>query len=645
MYAVSQEFKDKISAQKRKIDAKIIIDYTNPFQDQAVNQVVSEEADISYPQHTSDSILQTAGKIASLDGTWMLDGTWISAPDDEEEYYTQMGWWGRQLAGTGGIFSSPYPSITLSFAPRSVDSLICVGDSAREEYPVDFEIKLYNETDSLLYTEAVTGNTLIEWSKDLTTPQAEVAKIELTITKWSHEGRQAKIIELLTAVQETYEGDEIMSINLLEEREVSQGSLPVGNISANEIDIVLYNKDRKFDAGNTESPIYNLLRANRRIRAYLGITKDDELKEWVPLGTFWSGDWNVPEQGLTASTSGRDRLEQLRNTEYTTSVVEQNKTLYYLAEKVLVDAGLRPEEYTIDTDLQNYTIPWAYLDRMSHREALRIIAEACLGQVYCDREGIIQVKIIDSEVSENIYPELSVDNDLYLWQDDALSVEGFNFVYEYGDIYLDMDQGLTKEVYFEKSNPIKWSKISNKIEVNRFPLTVSNNTEEVYLSEEVDPGVYICNFNKVPCTQASATITSGNVVSEQYYSWGAIIEVDTVGAFTISINAKPLVALGNQKIVRQDDVSMADNGVVLYKFNDNPLIQTRAQAEDIAQRLIDYYSNPRRDITISWRGNPSWLLGDLVAVVDDNEINNYIIAQQSIEYNGGLKAEVGGRRI
>lgn len=93
----------------------------------------------------------------------------------------------------------------------------------------------------------------------------------LEITKWSHAGRQAKILEFFTSIQETYEGDDILLVRLLEEREVSQGSLPVGNISANEIDIRLNNETRKFDAGNKQSPLYQTLKANRRIRAWLGV--------------------------------------------------------------------------------------------------------------------------------------------------------------------------------------------------------------------------------------------------------------------------------------------------------------------------------------------------------------------------------------
>ena len=121
---------------------------------------------------------------------------------------------------------------------------------------------------------------------------------------------------IFTAIQETYEGDDILLVSLLEEREVSQGSLPVGNISANEITIRLDNTNRKFDAGNPNSPLHGLIKPNRRIRAWLGVEHEDGAKEWVPLGVFWCGDWEAPEDELYAQTRGRDRLELLRKSTY-----------------------------------------------------------------------------------------------------------------------------------------------------------------------------------------------------------------------------------------------------------------------------------------------------------------------------------------
>jgi len=120
--------------------------------------------------------------------------------------------------------------------------------------------------------------------------------------------------------------------------------------------------------------------------------EEELIIEYVPLGVFWSGDWSVPEDGLYAHTTGRDRLELLRQSTYDTSEVEQDKSLYDLAVDVLSDAGLTVDEYWIDPMLENFIVPYSFFAPQSHREALRKIAEASVGQVYCDREGIIRVE-------------------------------------------------------------------------------------------------------------------------------------------------------------------------------------------------------------------------------------------------------------
>jgi sugar lactone lactonase YvrE len=213
----------------------------------------------------------------------------------------QMGWWGAQFAGVGGAFTAPYPTLTVTHLPRPIRQLKVVGDTAREEYPVDFTIKLYAQDDTLLKTETVTGNTQVSWSKTLDSQVLDVAKQVLTITKWSHEGRCAKIIEFFTSIREVYETGDLVSIRLLEEREASQGSLPVGNVSANEIVLALNNEDGKFDVDNEMSPLANLLKANRRIRAWLGTELQIPFIHEEDGGDFATGELDgvvVGEDGL-----------------------------------------------------------------------------------------------------------------------------------------------------------------------------------------------------------------------------------------------------------------------------------------------------------------------------------------------------------
>ena len=272
MYLTSQEFQEKIKQQiDRRIFGKVQIDYTSPFLDQSITVVANENAHVSYPAQTADGLTEPYAKFASLDGTWTLGDGYEPAPGPDEARFVQMGWWGDQLAGAGGAFTTPYPTLTMEFFPRPIDSLKVVGDSKREEWPVDFNIRLYDENDTLLHTETVTGNNEVAWSKSLGTMVIGVTKMIIEITRWSHEGRQVKILEFFTSVQETYEDDDIIFIHLLEEREVSHGSLPIGNISSNEVEIHLLNEDGKFDVGNVNSPLHGLLRVNRRIQVWLGV--------------------------------------------------------------------------------------------------------------------------------------------------------------------------------------------------------------------------------------------------------------------------------------------------------------------------------------------------------------------------------------
>jgi hypothetical protein len=272
VYPVTQDFLDKMKADRRQVFARVEIDYTDPFIDQSIRIEANEQANISYPQQTADSVDQTTRKYACLDGTWDLtSGEYHLAPSADQLTQQQFGWWGAQFCDQDGYFASPYPTLTVRHLPRPIRQLKVVSDTARGEYPVDFTIKLYAQDDTLLKTETVTGNDQVSWQKALETQVLDVAKQVLEITKWSLPGTCAKIVEFFTSIREVYETGDLVNLRLLEEREASQGSLPVGNISSNEITLALSNADKKFDIDNENSPLKNLLKPNRRIQAWLGL--------------------------------------------------------------------------------------------------------------------------------------------------------------------------------------------------------------------------------------------------------------------------------------------------------------------------------------------------------------------------------------
>lgn len=337
--------------------------------------------------------------------------------------------------------------------------------------------------------------------------------------------------------------------------------------------------------------------------------------EFVSLGTFWSGDWDVPEDEIYALTTGRDRLEVLRKSTYDTSKVEVNTNLYDIAENILKSAELLPTQYWIDDELKDYEIPYAYFDSQSHREALRKIAEACVGQVYCDREGIIRI-------------------------------EGASYLESKNDV----DLVITKDDYFRKNNPAKGEEIANSIEVETQFLNPGT-PKEVYRSNEAisinanETLTVNVTYNDKPCINAIASLaeTSGDVTIDdvEYYATNADVTLKSIsgGTAKIVVNATPLIIQSRDKIVAKDEQSIIDNGIMKFSFPANALVQTREVAQMIANKLLQYYKDPRRDVEIEWRGNPALELGDVIDTDD-----KYYVTKQEIEYSGYLRAKLDGRK-
>ena len=104
MYPVTQDFIDKMKADRRRVLARVEVDYTDPFLDQSLEIEANEQANVSYPQQTADSVDQTTRKYACLDGTWDLtSGEYHLAPSADQLTQQQFGWWGAQFAEKNGL--------------------------------------------------------------------------------------------------------------------------------------------------------------------------------------------------------------------------------------------------------------------------------------------------------------------------------------------------------------------------------------------------------------------------------------------------------------------------------------------------------------------------------------------------------------
>jgi len=622
MISVSQAFKDAIQGNPRKLYAKAEILFTDPFVTRSITITPGTNAYTSYPDQTANNKTMTSYKIISLDGYNILDGSYRLAPSEDDTYPIEMGWWSEQISEADGTFTTN-PYLLVEFEPSTIAKIAVAGDIQRSEYPVHFKIDFKDNSETVIHTIELTDNSDVIWEYEFETPLTDIAKLELTIYQWNKPYTNSKIVEFFTTLHETYYNDDIVKFDVLEEIQSEDAKLMVSGVSTNQLQLSLYNRDKRFSAGNTDSPLSGALKPHRKVTVYLSY-KDFQndppaSDEQVTLGEFWTTEWNVPEDKLFVSLTAQDKLTLLGQSLYRTSVLKYDVTLYELAEDVLTDAGLATNEYVIDTALQNYIIPYGYFKVMTHWQALQRIAQACLGYIYCGRDGRIHIKAFDT-------------------------------MFQGGSV-----ASLTKSNYFKKSNPIQQKEIVNYVEVTIYPLTEETQTETIYDSsvpipiEADETKTVTIEYKEIPsevtitAKQSPAGFTITNI---DYYSWGADVTVysPNAGDFILKADGNPIKQTGKEIAIVTDETSIKEHGVLKYTIQNCHLIQKREHAEELANKAIQISSLPRRTFTIDWRGDPTLELGDKISVTDDFETADCYIVRQEFQYDGTLRSRIIGRR-
>lgn len=652
MLTVSSNFKyattDTIRFPKAKLDFIWTDIYVDPL---LTTECSTENYNIVYSRdkHDTNISLQAADGISVpkydytiLDGTWSLNGTKHLGPHTTEEVANhEIGWYSANVCDTNGNFANdPYPQLQVHYQARLVTSLYIAGHSDTE-YPKDFLVYLDNDANP---TYVVSGNTDRVWTRSIT-PRTNSTKIRLIITKWSRGNTVAKIVEFYTIEQSSFDGDTIVGLDLIEEREIRNGSSPVGNISINEIDITMQNIEvddsiNPFTPGNPNSKFVNFLKANRRVIAYYGFLRGGQT-EYVKVGTYWTDDWTCKDTDYTVKVSAQDRLKFFKDVKFR-GELKHNISLYDLSIYVLELAKqqiMSDIVYDIDTELQSIIIPIAYFDDMSYFEVLRRICEAACGTCYMSRDDVLIIESYKKNYDGT--PVLYVTRDNILSKDQPINRDDLRNVVEVeiNELSLKEEDGSTTVTIYEMEDDAE-------------PYAITGGQSDFIVEIE---------YRDKPCFDQHIIFESLDDCSPYantksiYYSWGCRLYIDnligTPGTFKIKITGKVYknVVIDKYTLPFEDDVTgqnlIKEYGrkVLVYK---NPLVQSGGSYVEIANALYMSYSISRRDLTMNWRGDPSIELGDIITVNDyaSNTVN-YVVYKNKWDFDGGLKCTTNARRV
>ncbi|MNH15109.1 hypothetical protein D3C79_747160 [compost metagenome] len=291
---------------------------------------------------------------------------------------------------------------------------------------------------------------------------------------------------------------------------------------------------------------------------------------------------------------------------------------------ILSDAGLKADEFVLDPALDQTIIPYAWFDRISHRDALVKLATVALARTYCDRLGRIIMEIFAPPIRST---------------------------YTYSD-----DKSLFNTTY-----PISSSGVVNHVEIQASSRTLSPQSDVFTLQEAISiPANSTVTetfvFDKLPVTevQEPAIIHDGLITVDSYqaYAWG--IEITFTNESTAPQDVESIVVKGralevsNTRIaIAEDAISIRDEGKYKYELTTNEFIQDINLAQTIANLILVTYKDPRHDVVLDSRGHVSLTLGHRVSVPDysNDLLTDYTIVRQSLSWDGALSSVVSAQKI
>ena len=602
-----------MNADSVQIVGKVEMTYSDLIVDTSVTASASEtNTKASEAQLINGKIVPDRKWFAFRENT--LDGSCHFLPTDKVE---EIGWWSEQSSDSSGEFAVPL-TITVEFNPKAVDVVAVYGDSELNNFPVDFTTKLYAGA-VLQYTHTVVDNTEALYIGQIPN-QFNITSMVLSITKISHPLVPAKVLEFYKSVKEIYDGDRIITMNVLEELHYDTNGIPLGNLSSNELDIVLENFDDKFTPGNTASLVQAYMKRYRLAKPYIGVVVNGTTN-WYSLGTFWTVSWAPDAASSTVAITAFDRMELFNNTEFSTSSIYENYTATALFELILAAAGCGVDEYTIDSIFDDIIIPYTWFERGTHREALRQLAEGTSAFVYVDRTNHIVVTRAD------------IHSDPVITFDDNVNV-------------------------IAKSYPTVLSEVTNYVQVEAQLPSIKTGVT-VYDSEEstnVGAGqsvVITCVFSQVPVKAITGNTlvgaTNTTLVVTDLYCWGAVLTLTNAGLALETITSIELVGTtivqsSGTFALAKNDASILDDGRLPVSVS-NRFIQSTIQAQALADYLLSMYLNSRRTVVLDTIGDTSVLLRDSFSVLDaeTSDVGEYMMTRQDIKYDGGLEIQVVGK--
>jgi hypothetical protein len=387
MQRVSKEYRESMKSPLRE-RGYIMITFGLVNQEAQANASISDGSfayysnkDTLFGEHSDDTVYATMEENFTR-----VDGSMYFLPKASSGNFYDTGLIGAELVSEAqyelvislNTIAIDFKGITINFG---------------ESYPQDFDlvgdtniVSFRNNEQALFTTEEVFENT---------------TSLKLIVYKMKNPQSRLRVYSIRFGYGLVYYNDSVMGSTL--ENYIS----PIGaDIPQIDFSVTLKNYDKYFNVDNPKSSV-NYLETGQEMDIMYGYQLPDSDKiEWIQGQHLYCSEWESDDS--TATIRCQDILRTMDG-EFNKGLYDvSGKTYYELAEEILADAGVT--NYSIDHRLKalttNNPIP-----RVTHREALQIIANACRCTLIQNRTGGVEIaSLIDPEATVSTNGQTSFSN-------------------------------------------------------------------------------------------------------------------------------------------------------------------------------------------------------------------------------------------
>ncbi len=492
-----------------------------------------------------------------------LDGSRELMPEELDN----MGWWSNQMSYENGYFATPLV-LEINFTePHSSMGLTLIFSEAGD-YCNKLNIKYYDLKNNLLKDLDFTPDKYKYICKGVV---ENYGKIIITFYSTNNPYRYLKLYKILYGAEIVFEGDNLMSANILEETDLLSSE-----ISINTLDFKAYSEDDDFNIINPQG-FYRLLQQRQKLEATETFVKEEKVKY---MGTFYLDKW-ANEKDKTMKFKAIDLIGVIDKTDFNGGMYT-NILFADLIEEIFTSAGLESDEYEIQEELKNLTLT-GYISICSHREAVQQAVFAIGAVADCSRSEKIKIYRVENAEENNVIEKTNIFQGTKTIEQNELvtGVEIVSHNYRKGTelekVYDGtVDEGQTKIVFNEPVHDI----------------TCEN-------AEIVE---YNCNYAIINATEETDIIINGYKYKDNLQTY--LVEVEELNASqkqnTLKIKSAYLVNKTNAKTVAK---RVLDYYQKTYKTGFDFLLNDEVVSEDVEiegdfeQKLVGHITKLDIDLT------------------------------------------------